>query len=365
MKPYYKPAITLACLLTCTAGWAAEEEKPLAPGDTDFGAVLTTTFQSANKAFTNSELLYSIDLELTHQFDGWGVFGWVEHAKTSDGDDAASNFDNANADAGTAIDFFDNGRTQLSELYVFGNVDSNGEHGWQFGLSEVTTLIDTSELANDEVSQFLSGGLINNLTIDFPDYALAGRVQDLTAFDEFGYRLVVASSHGIQDGYSNQQGTNTTRAIQSYSELLDVDATGKGVFGALELVFKGKAYEANVGYWQNSAQDDYGLYMGMDYFTNSGSFNFRYGQADANEGNAEQFAAAVYKTELAGGEMAYGYTFTRFEQAPALRQLEAYYRKGVTDKIFLTPSVQYVNGDIGGRTRDSYWLFGLRMEVWL
>ena len=72
-------------------------------------------------------------------------------------------------------------------------------------------LKDRSSLANDEVAEFLSLPMVNNLTIVFPDYALSGFYQDVNAFDGFGYRVVLSSSHGFADNDSG-----------SYKQLTDV-----------------------------------------------------------------------------------------------------------------------------------------------
>jgi hypothetical protein len=157
---------------------------------------------------------------------------WVEYAKTTDANSVSNRFENTNADAGTAVHNQGGGRAQISEFYLYGNTDSDGNHGWKLGLTDVTTQVDTSALANDEVSQFLSLELVNNMTISFPDHALAAMVQELSwnGLEDFGYRLVVSSSHGVQDS------AEPNDEIQSYPELFDVTAHDKGVFGAGELL---------------------------------------------------------------------------------------------------------------------------------
>jgi hypothetical protein len=366
-------SLALSCLFLANTAWASDEDELLKPGDYAVGAILTTTYQVDNQPLDDTEYLYSLDLDLTLQFDGWGAYGWVEYAKTTDANSVSNRFENTNADAGTAVHNQGGGRAQLSEFYLYGNTDSEGNHGWKLGLTEVTTLVDTSALANDEVSQFLSLELVNNMTISFPDYALAAMVQELSwnGLEDFGYRLVVSSSHGVQDS------AEPSDEIQSYPELFDVTAHDKGVFGAGELLFTTKAYEANVGYWNNSgsnASANWGLYSGVDYFADVGSFNLRYGWASADDDEAEQFYSIAYQRDIAGGTLAGGFTLTRFNKADdsLVRHLEVYYRKELLNNVFITPMVQWASGmklgdgdEIYDFVETNYWLFGLRLEFWM
>ena len=360
-------SLLLSSLLLSNSVWASDEYVPLKSGEHAVGGVLTTTYQVDNQPLDNTEYLYSIDLDLTVQFDGWGAYGWLEYARSTDAKSVTNRFENTNADAGTAVDKQGKGRAQLSEFYLYGNTDSEGNHGWKVGLSEVTTLVDTSAIANEEVSQFLSLELVNNMTISFPDYALSAMVQDLSwnGHENFGYRLVASSSHGVQDSTDPDE----IDKIQSYTELFDVTAKDKGVFGAGELLFKTKVYEANVGYWHNSgsnASANWGLYSGVDYFSDVGNFNLRYGWASAQKEQAEQFYSIAYQRDIAGGTLAGGYTLTRFNQADDVHHLEVYYRKELSDKVFVTPMVQWASGmTLGDWDETNYWLFGLRLEFWM
>jgi hypothetical protein len=208
------------------------------------------------------------------------------------------------------------------------------------------------------------------------EYALSALVQDMNwgGHEDFGYRLVVSSSHGVQDVLDT--GPNSNNQSQSYSELFDVTAQGKGVFSAAELLFNAKAYEANVGYWNNSGNNtsaNWGLYSGVDYFAEVGNFNLRYGRASADEGEAEQFYSIAYQRDIAGGTLAGGLTLTRFNKADAVRHFEVYYRKELLNSVYITPMVQWASGmKLNGYPDDSndfvetnYWLFGLRLEFWM
>ncbi|WDD98060.1 hypothetical protein [Thalassomonas actiniarum] len=335
---------------------------------------VTTSYQGTNKAGVNSEALYSLDLELEHHFDNFGVLLWLEHSSDPKVNGVSANFENANSDAGTTSGKvkgdITTGRSQISAFYFFGDQDALGESGWQFGLMEVSTLIDSSEIANDEVSQFLSAGLVNNSTIAFPDYALSGRLQDLSAFDSLGYRLVLSSAAGLAENNGN------------YSDLLSLKPGSKGVFAAAELVHRGHSHQAGLGYWKNSADDvqAYGVYLSLDYLGPYGDINVRYGQASSLLDVAQkpdtawpsQFVSLSFETKvntgaLNPGVLGYGMSFTRFDGAhhQIQREWEVYYRLPLYKNIYFTPSIQRRNLIDGDTGQQNYWLPTIRLEVYL
>ncbi|WDE10832.1 hypothetical protein [Thalassomonas haliotis] len=339
---------------------------------------LTTSYQGTNKAGVSSEALYSLDFELEQHFDSFGLFLWLEHSSDPKVNGVSVNFENANSDAGTTSGKVKgdivSGRSQVSALYLFGDQDALGEPGWQLGLMEVSTLIDSSEVANDETSQFLSAGLVNNSTIAFPDYALSGRLQKLTAFDHLGhrlgYRLVLGSAAGIAENGGN------------YADLLAIKPGSKGVFAAAELVHSGHSHQAGLGYWKNSADDvqAYGVYLSLDYLGPYGDINVRYGQAssllDARQypdaAWPSQFVSLSFETKvktgvLNPGVLGYGMSFTRFDGArqEISREWEVYYRLPLYKNIYLTPSMQRRNLIDGATRQQNYWLPTIRLEMYL
>lgn len=349
-----------------------DQELPPSTNVTEFQLVLTSTYQTTNKSDVKSEALYSIDLEVEHYFDDMGLFLWLEHSSEPEKNGVSTNVEDANSDAGTT-----SRRSQFSSFYLFGDIDKQGEYGWQLGLAEISTLIDNSDFANNEVTQFLSAGLVNNKTIVFPDYALSGRVQDLAAFKHFGYRFVLSSAAGMAENEGN------------YADLFSLDLGHKGIFGAIELVSDSDKHKANLGYWKNTADDvqGYGVYLSLDYFTNSGAINMRYGQADSlrsqaiptgRENNssiegvsisedpwAKQFFSLTFSTQVNSGTLAYGYSFTRSNTlSKAISQeWEIYYRLPIYQDIYVTPAIQHRNDT--EHNSSGYWFPTLRLEVYL
>lgn len=347
MKGGLKPCVAATFLLAANA-LSADEGEPLSAGQGQFEGTFVGTYQKLDSNEVNDELLFSLDLTYQYQFEGVGVFAWFEYAEPTDNNEVSAYNENYNADAGTIT--AKNG--QFSEFYLYGQLDDNGEPSWRFGINEVTTLIDRSSLANDEVAEFLSLPMVNNLTIAFPDYALSGFYQDVNAFDGFGYRVVLSSSHGFADNDSG-----------SYKQLTDVGSDGKGVFSAVELVFERKHYDAYIGYWKNSADasGESGFYGTLDYFLKRDKLNFRYGEADAQNGNAEQFFSAAWQRNVAEGILSLGYSFTRFNQVndAIMRAAELYYRKAVSEQLFVSPALQWGNGN--GYNGDDV-LLSIRLE---
>lgn len=347
LKKIVKASSSLTLLAISSAVYADFE--PLKPGDNQWGLTVVGTYQDSDLNSVESESLYSFDLAYTTQFDGFGVYAWWEYSKAMKSDGVSSAFELANGDAGTITD--SNG--QFSELYMFGGVGADGEPSWRIGINEVTTLVDRSDIANDEVEQFLSLGLVNNLTIAFPDYAFSGFFQDLTAFGNIGYRIVLSSSHGFAD---NESG--------SYGELVSFSGNGKGYFSALEVVYTDELYRADIGVWNNSADEaaaEYGAYLSLDL--NDSGINFRYGYADAELQSAEHFSGLAWRKKLEEGEFAVGYTYTRYNRSldPTVHQAEVYYRWHFNEQVYLSPSLQL--SDDKSISDDAQWIFTLRTEL--
>jgi hypothetical protein len=317
------------------------------------------THQSVNQVENSTETLYSINIALDYRVNELGLAMMLEQSSRTKTSGANDYFPLANSDAGTTTK-----RTQLSEMFIYGSLEEQ-QPGWQFGLAEVTTLIDNSEIANDEDSQFLSAGLLNNMTIMFPDYAISARFQDLKAFGNKGYRLIISSGAGMAENEG------------SYSDLLSIGSSGKGVFSAVELVTQGKNYQAKLGVWQNTHPEaaQTGVYIGMDVTTQVVDVNFRYGQltgsANANqlsEDNVDEFFAVAFHKEIAGVDLGLGYNISRHQQViyasskgTFYQAAEAYYRMDLENNVFITASLQWI---ASSQERD-VWLPTLRLEVLL
>lgn len=332
-------------------------------GDTDIDSILVVTHQQSSVTTPRSETLYSIDLELTHQRDGWGFFTWFEHAKSQNVNSVSSTFGDVNSDSGTVS----HGNAQISAFYIYGgaSIDSTD---WLFGLNEVSTLIDNSDFANDEVNQFLSAGLVNNKSINFPDYSLSARMQNLTKWDQFGYRIVFASSYGLAENNGN------------YHQLLTLNSTQngdtKGIFHAAELTYQTSNIQGNFGIWQNTgviAEQEHktgsskGIYVGLDLSINQINYNFRYGYSDVNDTaqlESINFIGASLQKPFYNGELGSGFSLTRFSSNDFLgRNMEIYYRFNLQKNCHLTTAFQWTNEVDNTAIDRIYFLPTIRLEV--
>ena len=369
-KYFYYPLLTLICTFFITP-LLAQENTLLDNDGYSFNSLLVVTYQQSIAQDVDPDLLYSLDIEMDKKFDGWDMYLRAEHASNPRNDGVAKKFGGANSDAGTVS----HNATQLSEFYVYGTISDKPLASWQLGLMEVSALIDTSEISNDENNQFLSAGLLNNKTIDFPDYSIVARLQHFNAWGELGYRLLIASSHGLDENEGN------------YHDLLSVTKNNsefkKGVFLASELLYRHQNYQATLGVWKNTgrhkgevdstqwSEKTSGVYIGLDYLSGSMDFNLRYGLKKSAKGNTssetqvKKYFSASLQAPQNHGVLGAGISLTRYSPTPKSasigRTSELYYRFPVFESTHLSPALQWTNEDAS--YEKSYLLPQLRLEI--
>ncbi|KZN34742.1 hypothetical protein N480_20885 [Pseudoalteromonas luteoviolacea S2607] len=194
------------------------------------------------------ERLYSIDFESTITRDAHTWFMWLEYSRNPSEGGVSSWFGNTNEDAATTEDGRGTSRTQLSSLYWQYTLP-NSEQQVLLGLAEVSMLVDTNDVANDEVGQFMTAGFVNNPSIDFPDYAPALRYQGVISDETWRWRLLLSSAKGLAGNQGN------------YAETFSQIDGSDGVFTTLE----GQRQLANntaltFGSWHNSDTKRHGVY---------------------------------------------------------------------------------------------------------
>jgi len=331
----------------------------------DIETNLTATHQIIDQNSISPETLYSINIALDYQVNDLGFVMMLEHSSKVESSDISDTFPEVNSDAGTTTK-----RTQISELLIYRQQEEG--LNWQLGLAEVSALMDRSKIANDEVTQFLSAGLLNNQTIMFPDYAISTQIQNLRAFGNFGYRLLLSSGAGIDENNGN------------YQDLLSITSTNKGTFSAMELVSQGSNYQADFGLWQNTNTEEQdhqtGIYTSIDVSLQVGELNFRYGHLlsspyinnDDNyedKSNIDEFVAIAFHKGLQNGSFGLGYNISRHgESKKAINSgfikhgVETYYRTSVNEKVFITSSLQWIETLKNG-VKVNAWLPTIRLEV--
>ena len=305
---------------------------------------VTAVYQYADDDRVDSELIGSLDLVVTLEA-GPGVWTlYIEGNTTPASDHVAAVFGEANGDAGSALDRDGKGRLQISGL-LYTQATEHGE--FAVGLLDVTGFLDASSVANDETTQFLGAGFVNNPTIEFPDYTLGVVFNRAPEQPGFGYIAALSSSNGLGDNPK-----------ASYSELVDVSDKGKGVFAALELIWNREAMIYRLGAWINSAdhtelagsstdENNTGLYLSADWLNGPLTANMRLGIADKTVSEAAEFIALAGAYQI--DKITYGLGFALTGVSSDLsgdvgdtRQIEVFARFDVCENVQITPSLQWL-----------------------
>lgn len=306
---------------------------------------ITAVLQVPDDKRIDAELVSSFDLVTTLTAGGGRWVIYIEGNTTPRAEGVSTLLGEANADAGSALDRDGKGRLQVSELHYF---HSYAGGLLVAGLVDVTTSLDGSEVANDETSQFLSSPLVNNPTIDFPDYSL-GVVYNREASEGKGFSLVLLGSHGLADNPD-----------ASYAQLVDIDADGKGVFAAAEGQWPVAGIQLRTGVWINTADhaqldggagtaDNYGVYLVADGHLATGMWNLRAGLANAKVSQASHFLSAALERPLHKATLGLGIAYTGVSNKDTTPQLddmllaEGYLRFALRQQVTLTPALQWIN----------------------
>jgi hypothetical protein len=235
-----------------------------------------------------------------------------------------------NADAGTVLGYNDTGRFQISELYIK-RYTSWGE--FNYGpLLDAASYLDSSEVANDETSKFLAPALVNNTSIQMPDYTLGFIAHYNSVNHRPGFTVFVSASHGLADNPSH-----------SYSDLYDLDTSGKGGFVALESYLNLQTTMLRLGAWERSDSDSHhGVYANADlYRGRMGNWNLRWGHAQGGTNGVSDFVSLAWERSFAGKLLGLGHA-DQLSAGTHATTTEAYLRLIVDDGLELTPAVQWL-----------------------
>jgi len=333
---------------------------------------VTAVAQSTNDSSVDAELFASVDLAVTIPAGNGEWLVYIEGNSTPKTNGVSSVIGEANGDAGSALNRDGKGRLQVSELHYTLPVKSGVLTA---GLLDVTAILDTSDVANDETSQFLNASLVGNPTIEFPDYTLGFLYN--TEFDEGkSLSLALTSSNGLGDN------TNV-----SYSELVDISENGKGVFAAAEILWPVSDLQLRVGVWVNTADhaklsgtsgttNNYGVYALVDGKVGAGQWSIRGGIANDKVSRAANFisAAVQYPTPQLPSNATFGAGVTHTSisdngkgaQEDDSVQAEVYVRFDMSDSLSVTPSLQLIkNSDFdasGTNFDENQTLFSVRLN---
>lgn len=289
-----------------------------------------------------------------------GQWHWyIEGSSSISRNSVAARLPEANADAGSALDADGDGRLQLSTLHYIRRL---GDQRWlSVGLIDPSAILDASDIANDENTQFLGSSFKNNPLIGFPDYTPGFAVR------LGGLQAMLTSSNGLAD--------NPER---SYSELLDTGAAGKSVFAALEHSWSLSSSKLTLGAWHNGARfprlanplqtsTNFGAYLNADIAAPGAALNVRAGFADSRVSRANRFMAIAATREHAGLRYGAGVGWWHAARDAAgsdTTQVEIFVAIPAGPRLVFTPSVQFVSSsDLGAADTGSSWVVGLRLHA--
>jgi hypothetical protein len=353
MKIRIAVAVLLGALLSTPAGADEPAQRHGAVQEQTLNLQIGLTWVSsiASDSRVGGSNTLSTDFVVTKWFGGNMLTLYAEGSTTPPSQAVLAE---GNGDAGTALDFNDNGRFQISELHIK-RLTSWGE--FNYGpLIDAASYLDSSEVANDETAQFLAPALVNNTSIQMPDYTVGFVLHYHSVNRRPGVTVFVSASHGLGDNASH-----------SYSELFDLDADGKGEFAAVETYLNLQTSILRLGAWGRSdSGHHHGVYANADFYRGkAGNWNLRWGQAEGGVGDVSGFAAVSWEREIAGKLFGLGYA----DQAtPGVHSTttEAYLRFIVDDGLELTPSVQRLENpgfDASGSSFDAHQtLYHLRLS---
>ena len=324
-------------------------DKPLDGLTIEGGVTLTamgTTFDGVdNEWFGSADFIATLPVSTGY----WSIY--IEAEANPDEQGIGALLPDANGDIGSALDEAGHGRIQLSEWhYRWPTLGGT----MTIGLMDAAGFVDTSEIANDEASQFIGASFINNPTIALPDYSLGLAYHTHSAHRQTGLTALLVSSHGLGDNPG-----------VSYAELFKVGEGDKGFFAVLEGYQLFGDITARVGLWASSADDEklaasisedvahnlahnYGLYASIDGMGEQVSWNIRAGIANDEVSEATRFLSVA--AQLAQGEnivgIAVAHTWASNEfDGDDFTQAEFYYQWQIDEQFALTPSVQYLKDD--------------------
>ena len=315
------------------------------------------------------------ELELQHNISPTGVLYFHLEGGNGDGlDDRIPTLSGFNGDA-----FGDDDHVDITEawyLHRFQGLNAVLQVG-KIGLGgpgdyspEDAITFDGNEYANNERSQFLSGGFVNNLALELPDNGL-GAALLVSPTEWLDVSLGVADADG------------------EWSDVF------RDVFSIMEVNFKpaigGRPGNYRIYGWFNGSdhvelkdpaetdENNYGVGLSFDQEITEWLGVFaRYGWQRGSVSQVEhgwsaglQFSGKLYGREDDTFGLAYGMTIIGDDWEDANSEIHAgdehhielYYNLKVNDHLNISPDIQWVENPNGDKDNDDVWALGIRAQV--
>jgi high affinity Mn2+ porin len=314
----------------------------------------------------------SSDLEFTARFnDVWRGFVHLEAGSGGGLDSELALLVGVNGDAD------DDENVRLCEAWVEGLWRFGEVHSLlaRLGKIDLTAEFDTNEAANDETTQFLGSGFVNN-----PTFAAADN--DFGGILVYTYRDVVSVKVGFCD--ADEQ---ADRGGRFFDDLCLVGEVGVSV----KLFDRPGNYRLYVWYDDTKLEGvdpdtetdspgaGWGVSCDQGILENLTAF-FRFGQADEEYYAVEtwvsgglEFGGALWGREDDAVGLAYGLALLGSDaedlaeaddrDAAHEHHAELYYRFKLNGNMELTPSAQIVDNPGGDDDNDILAVFGIRLQV--
>ena len=309
----------------------------------------------------------SFDLELTAPIAQHGrAFAHLE----------AGNGDGVDGDIPTLSGFNDDAdddmNARLTELWYeyYGFGECLRLRG---GKVDLTAVFDANEVANDETTQFLSGGFVNNLAVEFPDDNGCGAMLWASPQDFWNIGLGAAD------------------ADADWGNVFD------DIFSILELDFRPTFNERPGNYrvygWINArdhedlknptrtTENNYGFGLSFDQaLVETVSAFARYGWQRGRVSQVEhawsvglQCSGQFYGRKddalgLAYGMAIIGSDYSNVDRTNGINtgnehHVEAYYNFKAGKYLNISPDIQWIRNPNGDRDNDDVWVFGMRAQL--
>lgn len=349
-------------------GMAASTHTPAQAEAFSYEASVTVIGQTAPNL--NSGLTASSDLFLSYEKEAFALTLHVEGATTPPANSPSSVIEGANTDAGTAFDKNDKGTIQLSEIIM------------EYQASETTQLIggvmlapvwlDASETSNNENTQFITGDLTGNSTIEMPIFAPAFGVI-LSPNEHYRATFYASSTVGLND-----------TAERTYSAMFKNQPELSGLFSAAQSEFIGENAQLTVGVWHQSAPHtslkdstktnltNYGLYSVYTQHFGENIMEARLGYANPEVSEMNQFVSVSYQidTDNLVNNSRYGIGFghsrpSSNNPANPITNIETYWALPIADDIEISPIFQYFKAPVSEhpslQDKSATWIASLRL----
>ncbi|MEJ2344204.1 MAG: carbohydrate porin [Gammaproteobacteria bacterium] len=327
--------------------------------------IVIATYQTAHEhaVSVRDEAGAAVDVALELPAAGGAFEAEVKGGTTPARNGVTSALPEASAAAGESLDKHGRGRVVLWQGFYRHDL---GSGSLAAGLLDPTAWLDGNDIANNEFTQFLGSGLVNNLSIDFPSPSL-GIAYTSALGGRWSLAAVLTSATGVEPDYR--------RAFEP-------DRHGHGAFAALELQWARANTVANLGVWANTRNLDgngdgiddarlgrgaaRGIYANVSGAMGRVRWNMRLGWADPRVQSTAGFAsvAVAYpmgRTVLGAGAAHALASHHLAQPHRDRRQFEVYVRKPLGKDWAVTPDLQYIVHSDFSAAQPGTWVAGVRV----